>query len=246
MNPQTKKEFDKLLSQPANQTCIDCDAFNPQWASVSNGVFLCIKCAGHHRGYGVHISFMRSVTMDSWSKIQLGRIKAGGNARIKKFWKSQKFPKSLTAKEKYDNEATQKYRDMLLAEAKGENVMPIEFIGYKPTQYKSRSVSNLNSFGSNSVNNNHNNNLNTSKSYSNLPTKKYGGFGNPNFDNTFNDDNNNNKDVFGDFGAWVSSASKKVASGASGIFISLHKLHKGIFNTIFISLYTKIGLILKY
>lgn len=56
-----------------NKTCVDCGNPNPQWASgkytsyiiplssqshpqkVSFAVFLCLQCAGLHRGFGVHI-----------------------------------------------------------------------------------------------------------------------------------------------------------------------------------------------
>eukprot|EP01083_Nonionella_stella_P197891 727127_1 len=111
MDPHTKAEFEKLLSKSANKTCIDCDTFNPQWASVNNGCFMCIKCAGNHRSMGVHITFVRSVTMDSWSKTQLTRMKYGGNAKLKRFWSSQKFPKNLTPKQKLNNTAMDKYRE---------------------------------------------------------------------------------------------------------------------------------------
>ena len=40
-------------------------AIDPDWASVNFGVFLCINCAGIHRG--MSISKVRSVRLDSWS-----------------------------------------------------------------------------------------------------------------------------------------------------------------------------------
>jgi hypothetical protein len=36
------------------------------WASVNNAVYLCLDCSGEHRGLGVSISYVRSVTLDSW------------------------------------------------------------------------------------------------------------------------------------------------------------------------------------
>jgi hypothetical protein len=41
----------QLWSQPSNAKCADCGAPS-SWASVSIGVFICIRCAGLHRGLG--------------------------------------------------------------------------------------------------------------------------------------------------------------------------------------------------
>ncbi|XP_006456826.1 hypothetical protein AGABI2DRAFT_195816 [Agaricus bisporus var. bisporus H97] len=68
-----------------NKWCIDCRNPNPQWASLSFGVFLCLQCAGTHRGFGVHISFVRSVSMDAWQDDQLQRMELGGNAPFRDF-----------------------------------------------------------------------------------------------------------------------------------------------------------------
>eukprot|EP01084_Bolivina_argentea_P145682 255299_1 len=110
--------FTQILSKPSNQTCIDCNTPNPEWASVNNACFICIQCAGNHRSMGVHISFVRSVTMDSWNKIQLARMTYGGNTNLKQFWMAQKFPIDLTPKQRLNNEAMDKYRDALLSMAK--------------------------------------------------------------------------------------------------------------------------------
>ena len=74
--------------------------------------------------------------MDSWSKIQLARIRYGGNTKLRQFWKEQKFPNKLTSEQRLNNDAMDKYREVLLKRAKGleESSLSIPFIGYKKRQ----------------------------------------------------------------------------------------------------------------
>merc|ERR1712107_328629 len=86
--------------------CADCDETEAEWASVSNGVYLCMECAGRHRGLGVHLSFVRSLTMDRWSPNQLCFMQLGGSKRFRAFLED--FPKlagPLSAKDLASAEA---------------------------------------------------------------------------------------------------------------------------------------------
>lgn len=108
-----------LQSQAGNKICVDCAQKNPQWASVSLGVFMCLECSGKHRGLGVHISFVRSVTMDSWSEIQIKKMEAGGNERLNAFLAQYGIPKETDIVTKYNTKAAGIYRDRIQALAEG-------------------------------------------------------------------------------------------------------------------------------
>jgi len=84
MNPVDLKELRFL---DGNDRCCDCDRKTPEWASINYGIFICLECSGQHRSLGTHISFVRSVQMDSWTDSQIQRMKvSGGNKACQLFF----------------------------------------------------------------------------------------------------------------------------------------------------------------
>jgi len=108
-----------IKAMPGNDKCAECGLKHPQWASVSFGTVFCLECSGIHRSLGVHISFVRSIAMDSWTTPQLTIMKAGGNAKCASYLTSNGIASSMSIQQKYDTGPAKLYKEVLKARAEG-------------------------------------------------------------------------------------------------------------------------------
>ncbi|XP_072233103.1 arf-GAP with Rho-GAP domain, ANK repeat and PH domain-containing protein 2 [Leuresthes tenuis] len=79
---------EKIWFNEANQSCADCRAPQPEWASVNLGVVICKKCAGQHRSLGPSLSKVRSLKLDIsiWSNELVELFLEVGNKNANSFW----------------------------------------------------------------------------------------------------------------------------------------------------------------
>uniref|UniRef100_A0A803LL82 Arf-GAP domain-containing protein n=1 Tax=Chenopodium quinoa TaxID=63459 RepID=A0A803LL82_CHEQI len=78
-----------LLKLPENKKCADCRSKAPRWASINLGIFICLQCSGIHRSLGVHISKVRSTTLDTWLPEQVALMQAVGNDKSNAYWEAE-------------------------------------------------------------------------------------------------------------------------------------------------------------
>jgi ADP-ribosylation factor GTPase-activating protein 1 len=102
-------------------------------ASPKFGIFMCLNCSGVHRGLGVHISFVRSITMDAFKGAELAKMAAGGNKPWKEFFDKHTSNKlegrtfeDSTIQERYDSEAGEEWKERLSALVEGKEYVASE------------------------------------------------------------------------------------------------------------------------
>ncbi|XP_072496779.1 arf-GAP with GTPase, ANK repeat and PH domain-containing protein 1 isoform X4 [Notamacropus eugenii] len=75
-----------IRSIRGNSQCVDCEAQNPNWASLNLGALMCIECSGIHRNLGTHLSRVRSLDLDDWP-IELIKVMSSiGNELANSVW----------------------------------------------------------------------------------------------------------------------------------------------------------------
>ncbi|XP_021900254.1 ADP-ribosylation factor GTPase-activating protein AGD3 [Carica papaya] len=87
-NVKSEKPIDVLRKVCGNDKCADCGAPEPDWASLNLGVLVCIECSGVHRNLGVHISKVRSLTLDVkvWEPSVISLFQSLGNTFANSVW----------------------------------------------------------------------------------------------------------------------------------------------------------------
>jgi ADP-ribosylation factor GTPase-activating protein 1 len=120
MEIYSHKEIVSLLSIEGNDKCFDCGELSPTWTSINNGVFLCLKCAGVHRNFGLEISVIRSLQIDSWDDKQIMFLKKGGNYKYQEMLMEYNLSNVETIELKYKTKAADFYRKKLYQDVEKE------------------------------------------------------------------------------------------------------------------------------
>ena len=106
-------DIEEIINLESNSKCFDCGLEKPKWTSLNNGIFLCLKCAGMHRNFGLNISLIRSLEIDSWDEKQILYLKKGGNENFKNFLTEYNISSNSSIELKYKSKASDYYRKKL-------------------------------------------------------------------------------------------------------------------------------------
>ena len=170
-------QFKEILQDPENLCCFDCGKTPAQWASINNSIFLCISCSGIHRGFGVQISFIKSITLDSWNENQIKMMRLGGNKNCRKLLEKYEIDKNKVNKTiLYHSKIMNYYRIFLKNKA---NNIPMEIQAPSNEEalknFEGSNINNLEENKFSSVGNNKTNEKKEEKFFSNIINKAYEG-----------------------------------------------------------------------
>ncbi|CAG8470957.1 5444_t:CDS:10 [Ambispora leptoticha] len=84
-----RPSIQQIMELPGNDICVDCKSSDPQWASTNFGTLLCIECSGIHRSLGVHVSKVRSLTLDKWEPEAIEVMLKLGNEKVNQIFEAR-------------------------------------------------------------------------------------------------------------------------------------------------------------
>ncbi|XP_042640173.1 arf-GAP with GTPase, ANK repeat and PH domain-containing protein 1 isoform X7 [Tyto alba] len=100
-----------------NSHCVDCEAQNPDWASLNLGALMCIECSGIHRNLGTHLSRVRSLDLDDWPLELIKVMSSIGNELANSVWEESSQghmkPSSDSTREEKERWIRAKYEQKL-------------------------------------------------------------------------------------------------------------------------------------
>ena len=114
-------EISQIMQIESNHNCVDCLAPNPLFTSINNAVFLCQNCANIHRGLGINISIVKSLTHDQFSQYEIYLLRIGGNLRFKNLMTEYGITSDQNKEFKYHLKIADYYRKLLVAELNKTN-----------------------------------------------------------------------------------------------------------------------------
>nr|KAF6445794.1 ArfGAP with dual PH domains 1 [Rousettus aegyptiacus] len=91
MAKEPRRALLELLRRPGNAHCADCGAPDPDWASYTLGVFICLSCSGIHRNIP-QVSKVKSIRLDTWEEAQVELLASQGNSAAKAAYESSVPP----------------------------------------------------------------------------------------------------------------------------------------------------------
>ncbi|KAA0723671.1 Arf-GAP with [Triplophysa tibetana] len=93
--------LEKVWFNKSNRKCADCQASEPEWASINLCVVICKNCTGLHRFLGPGISKVRSMKLDSsiWSNELIELFLEVGNKNSNRFWAANLPPEEKLCKQ---------------------------------------------------------------------------------------------------------------------------------------------------
>uniref|UniRef100_A0A2K5C4D9 ArfGAP with dual PH domains 1 n=1 Tax=Aotus nancymaae TaxID=37293 RepID=A0A2K5C4D9_AOTNA len=94
MAKERRRAVLELLQRPGNERCADCGAPDPDWASYTLGVFICLSCSGIHRNIP-QVSKVKSIRLDAWDEAQVEVCVCVGSEASSAQWLSLSSPSRL-------------------------------------------------------------------------------------------------------------------------------------------------------